>query len=438
MPSIERYLREMANISAPLIDRILRFLAANSPTQSYLNRKLHRRLDASRPRHKILIIPDVHIGDALITQSFIKPLRAALPGGEIHFIYQKSALPLIRNNPSINVHHPVFKSRDMPLAQDRKALKKLLQDIHFDLIVNFCPYFSLREIGGGSAAIPPIHFIANLIKAYSSSSEIPHVAYQMETFGNKIAGYLNPDKEIRAPMGRERPGGLFYASAKITSRTESIIRRLDIPPSARKIFYNPDASSRFTFIPIPIQSRLLKGILSSPFVDRLLMNFGRNFRGINRALLNELPENLKRKVIIIPEFTSFDIFAALVDSSELFISGDTGPLHVAGAQKIHGDSGSPFLNRTALLSIFGATSGRVYGYDSSTEGYMAAPQDAPSRVFEASPRCKNLACLNKAFKTCRDVRCFEGISPDEVIEYVLTLLREKSLIKDWREVSLPA
>lgn len=436
MPSIERYLREMANISAPLIDRILRFLAENRPTRTYLEWKLHRRLDSSKQGQKILVIPDVHIGDALITQSFIKPLRKALPSGEIHFIYQKSALPLIRNNPSINVHHPVFKSRDIPLSQDRHALKRVLQNIHFDLIVNFCPYFSLREIGGGSAAVPPIHFIADLIKAYSSSPEIPHVAYQMNTFGKKIAGYLNPAMDFRPPSGRERPGGLFYASAKIKSRTESIMRKLDIPPDARKIFYNPDASSRFTCIPIPIQRKLLKSILSSPFVDRLLMNFGRNFRGINTVLMNELPENHKRKVIVIPEHTSFDIFAALVDSSELFISGDTGPLHVAGAQKFQGESGDPFLNRTALVSIFGATSGRVYGYDSITEGYMPAPQDAPSKVFEASPRCKNLSCLNKAFKTCRDIRCFEGISADEVIEYVLTLLRGKSLIRDWREASL--
>jgi hypothetical protein len=49
------------------------------------------------------------------------------------------------------------------------------------------------------------------------------------------------------------------------------------------------------------------------------------------------------------------------------------------------------------------------GYDSFQPGFLPANQDAPSWCYQAGSPCRNITCLNKYFKTCRTVRCFEHV-----------------------------
>ena len=51
------------------------------------------------------------------------------------------------------------------------------------------------------------------------------------------------------------------------------------------------------------------------------------------------------------------------------------------------------------------------GYDSTAPGFLPAWQDAPSAAFLSHAPCRNITCLNKLHKTCRNPRCFEGCSP---------------------------
>ncbi|MFQ6038447.1 MAG: hypothetical protein ACE5LV_07505, partial [Candidatus Aminicenantales bacterium] len=73
---------------------------------------------------------------------------------------------------------------------------------------------------------------------------------------------------------------------------------------------------------------------------------------------------------------------------------------------------------TAVVGVFGATDARIYGYDSTSEKYLDTSQSAPSKVFEASPPCKNLTCIDKVSKTCVEPKCFEGLDPEPIIAYI--------------------
>jgi len=102
----------------------------------------------------------------------------------------------------------------------------------------------------------------------------------------------------------------------------------------------------------------------------------------------------------------------------VFISGDTGPLHIAAARKVSPTGRHPVRNRTAVLSFFGATPARLSGYDSSQPGFLAANQDAPSWTFVSRSPCRNITCLDKLYKTCRVVRCFEGLDLEGMVAKV--------------------
>jgi hypothetical protein len=66
--------------------------------------------------------------------------------------------------------------------------------------------------------------------------------------------------------------------------------------------------------------------------------------------------------------------------------------------------------------VFGATPARIYGYDSTQPGYLAADQDAPSRAFVAESPCRSFAHINKGAIVGRDPRCFfQGLDPDAIV-----------------------
>jgi len=56
-------------------------------------------------------------------------------------------------------------------------------------------------------------------------------------------------------------------------------------------------------------------------------------------------------------------------------------------------------------------------------GYLAASQDAPSWCYQAGSPCRNVTCVNKLFKTCATVRCFEEVDTAGLSSLVIGHLR---------------
>ncbi len=69
-----------------------------------------------------------------------------------------------------------------------------------------------------------------------------------------------------------------------------------------------------------------------------------------------------------------DAYAALIDWSDVFVSGDTGPLHMAAAWKKARKEGHVFRNRSGVVGIFGATPPRLSGYDSLRWDFLETEQ----------------------------------------------------------------
>jgi hypothetical protein len=112
---------------------------------------------------------------------------------------------------------------------------------------------------------------------------------------------------------------------------------------------------------------------------------------------------------MIPADLPLEVYSALIDFCDVFVSGDKGPLHLAAARRFSRTGKFVFRNRTAVLSLFGATPARMSGYDSFQPGYLPANQDAPSWAYTAGSPCRNITCLNKMYKTCRTIRCFDEV-----------------------------
>lgn len=429
MIQAEKITRFFTGISPQLLDGAIISLARNPSFYTWLVQSERKRLkDLSRPE-KILVVPDINIGDALIFQTFIQRIKDYFPDSQIHYIYQHKAHPLIKNNPYIEIKSPSFHGKGIPTQEDAGQILSLLKKHRYDIIFNFCPYFSPKLFRPAKTqVIHSLRLIADIIKDYSEQDKNAHLAYHAGRYAADLAQKMSGKASL--PNSASRYQTFFFADRELVQRTEKAIRTLKIDTHKTTILFNPDSASFYTFIPFDLQLNLLEGILSLETVEQLLINCGRTFRHIEKSILNSLPHELKKKIIIIPENIPIDVYAALSDHAEMFISGDTGPMHIAAACKILVDSPDYFNNSTALVGIFGATSSKIYGYDSFSRGHLSPSQTAPAKIFEGHPDCKNLTCIDKIYKKCKRIRCFEGMDCGEILHYIGSYLnfQEKASI----------
>ena len=428
MFSRDQVLRPIARISSPLIDSALKRLSFNEKLNHFLKKRNSKKLLQIGRLKKVLVIPDINIGDAMICQSFIAPLKKAFPDIEISYIYQRSASPLVCTNPDIDEHFPLFRSIGYPSDKDFMNLRDLLKGFHFDMIFNLNPYFTSKHFR--SARSPVIYssrLISNIIRNYTSSDSEAHISLQMSIFAKELIETLISKPASGSQKQKDFHHICFYTAQSPFLKAQRILKKLNIRSDSKKVFLNPDTSCSYTRIPIFMQKELLKAILANPNTH-VLLNCGFTFQGIEKELLKEIPSSCRDRVTVIPKETPIDVYAALTDHSDMFITGDTAPLHIAASKKIVVDSDLRFRNSTAVVGIFGATSSKIYGYDSFSEEHIAAPQKAPSKVFEVFPECKNLTCIDKIFKACPEVKCFDGLKPEPIIDYVNSYLFQNQSI----------
>ncbi len=105
-------------------------------------------------------------------------------------------------------------------------------------------------------------------------------------------------------------------------------------------------------------------------------------------LAEEIQRPLKKKPVSFCGKTSLPLLASLIREASLFITNDTGPMHIANALKI------------PVVALFGPTDPRVTG-----------PYQPPAAVLK-----KEVACWPCHYRQCPfDHRCLVSISPEEVL-----------------------
>jgi ADP-heptose:LPS heptosyltransferase len=377
------------------------------------DRTIMRRVRGFR---RFLVIPDIHIGDAVLTQPALTAVRDFFPDAEIDYVVNAAAAPLIEGNPEATRVLPVFSSGTFPSLTDVAALEEIIRTGRYDLCLNFSSLLQPAELAG--PAQPVLSILSHgptIVRNERDHTQINHFSYQHYRFVRSALSM------VARPVREEH-----YRGARTTLADEAIAgarhfaAQARLVPGAPLVMYNPDGASPFTRVPFLSQQALLERIAAGTSADTtILVGAGRTDAGVGQRLVDTLPSWRRAKVRIIPQRLPLAAYAALIDLADVFVTGDTGPMHLAAARR-HSRSGTHrFRNRTAVLSFFGATLPRMSGYDSSQPGYLPANQDAPSWCFHPGSRCHNITCLNKLYKTCRVVRCFEHVDVDALARVVV-------------------
>ncbi len=391
---------------ARFLDNLITGSLGNKMLGNYLHQRTRQRLRKLKQFKNILVVGDLNIGDAIISSMGVSALRKIFPNSEIDFTVKSSTKVLMEGNPEVSNLYPIYNHAPYPTTNDLSRLRNVINNKNYDLIINFCPMIS-SNFFGIKRTISYNLIASELMKNERIPESINNINYQAYKFiGNALKDFTPPDF-IEAFEGPK-----IYLSDESVIEAKNFLSNNGIDLDTPLVMLNPDASAVYTRIPFDFQINLLKKI--SKLNCNILIGAGHVEKLIEQRVISNFPPNDYKNIIVVPPSTELDTYAALIDLSDIFITGDTGPLHIAAARKFSNRTGKSLRNKTAVLSIFGSTPPHIYGYDSREKNYIPANQDAPSRTFIAKAACRNISCINKMAKACKEVRCFDNLTVNEI------------------------
>jgi len=368
---------------------------------------------------KILVIPDIHIGDAVMMQGAVQAFRDFFPTARIDYVIKKSAACLIEGNPAISNLYPLFTGAIYPAESDIESIQKLVAENRYDLCFNCSPFFEDdRLFPKGQKILNFLTSAPQMVRNDIDKSGLNHFVFQSYLFVDKLLKESSGENPLKTAF----QGVPVILSDNAFQKAKNLLMEKNVRLDKPIVVINPDTASPYTLIPFEHQTILLKRMLAM----EATVLFGTAFvhTELEKKLLETLSTDEKKKVVVIPRALSLDGYAALVDFADVFISGDTGPLHIAAARKFSKTGNVTFLNKTFVISVFGATPARMAGYDSTNPLFPPANQDAPSRTYVSESPCRNITCVNKMAKTCEKPRCFETLDVENIIDDIKKYLEE--------------
>ncbi len=396
-----------AAAGARILDVFLINLLGNNILLNSFQLNAKHKISKIKHHKRFLVVADLNIGDALISSCGVTALRKIFPDAEIDFAVKKSTKNLFEGNSEVSNLYPVYNSAPFPTENDLARLLNILNKKDYDLIINYSPMIP-GKIFGNRAVINYTLMAAQLIKNEGISASINNINFSAYNFiGNLFRDYIPQDFQD------EFKGANIYLSDNAIDEAEKFFTINGISVDKPIIMFNPDASAVYTRMPFDFQIELLKKL--NKLDCTILIGAGHVEKFIEDRIMEYFSRNDGQNIFVIPPSTELNAYAAIIDRSDIFITGDTGPLHIAAARKFSSSSGKSLRNKTAVYSIFGSTPPKIYGYDSKLKNYIPANQDAPSKVFIAQTPCRNISCINKMSKACKEVRCFDSLSTDEIV-----------------------
>ena len=370
-----------------------------------------RSLKGGHIPEKICVLVDVNIGDAVMNQGIVSILRSFFPKAQIDYVIKKSAYSLIAGNPNISSVYGVYTGAPVPNQGDISIINKLFCEVSYDIIFNFCPFIYKKSltVSSKTAVVSFLGMIPLLMRRLRDNHVPAHMLCVEYQFIRHVCSYTGASENNNSDC---KPSILI--SPQAIQAADNFLKQNNISTMTPVIFINMDTSSRFTRIPLNIQTILLKKIINLPGV--ILLGVGRLPKKIIRQVLNEFSQDQIKKIKVIFNTAHIDTYAALIDRSDVYITGDTGPMHIAAAWKYTNSKAVTLRNKTAIFSIFGATPSRVYGYDSTKDGFYAANQDAISKVYIGDNQYRNIAYINKHDIVCDPSLFFRQLNVNKIVE----------------------
>ncbi len=344
-----------------------------------------KRFD-SEEIENILIRSTNWIGDAVMTTPAIRGVRKNFPNARIAILAKPWTAPVFQNNPHVDEIIPYEASG----AGGRVALAGQLKQRGFDAAILFQNAFEAALIA--YLARIPIRI------GYARDMRAPLLTHPVACTKNirKLhqTHYYN---EILKGAGLTPDGSRLelYVSPSERKTAAEILKRENIEASDRVVGINPSATFGSAKQWFPERFAEVSDRLNREFGTKTLVFGGPG----DKELGERIKGIMNSKAVDLSGKTTLKEAIALISRCDLFVTNDSGLMHVAAA-----------LN-APQIAIFG-----------STDHVATGPRNERARIVRSDLPCA--PCLERQ---CRlgHRKCMEKISVENVLQIARRILRKK-------------
>ena len=331
---------------------------------------------------RILIFNVNWLGDVLFSTAAIRNIRRNFPDSFIACIVPSRCYSILKGNPHLN-EIIIFDDKD----RHRSLLSQLnfvrqLKDKEFDIAFLLHRSFT-RALICRLAGIPErigYHtrkrsFLLTKSIATPEKDSLHRIDYYLNIM--EKAGYKIEDRFTE-----------FFVSEEDEKFVADFLGTQGIGPDDFLAVLNPGGN----WLP----KRWLKEYWAI-LADRLILERGAKVvitGGLHdKSLVSKIRERMKEKPVVACGVLNIKQLGALCKRSDLFVTADTGPLHIANAVKAK-----------KIIALFGPTSPQITG---------------PYPLKNVKILHKDTGCTIPCYIVhCQNNRCMKAITPDEVMKEI--------------------
>lgn len=343
------------------------------------------------PANILLKMPN-WLGDLVMATPCIADVRRHFPEARITAMCQSNVAMLLKNDPSLNEIY----SYNRPSGWIRRIEHfDVIQEIRrneYDLGILFTHSFSSAWWLWRGHVKNRIGFACN----FRSPLLTKPVPFPPDMDSRHL---VNTYKELLTPLGIPLSTTVpsLYISEEENQIAGELLKLDGVPESAFILGINPGAAYGSAKCWLPERFVEVSKKMSDLDKDIYILYFG---DAASAPLVASICEKLpKERVINFAGRTTLRELVALINLCDLFLTNDSGPMHIASALKV------------PLVALFGSTD------DTRTGPYNAGT--VIHKHVECSPCYKRVCPI--------DFRCMTRISVDEVYDELVRLVRDEDI-----------
>jgi heptosyltransferase-2/heptosyltransferase-3 len=334
---------------------------------------------------RILIFNVNWLGDVLFSTATIRNVRRNFPDSYIACIVPSRCYQIVKDNPHLN-EIIIYDEKD----RHRGVLSTLkfvqtLRDKRFDVVYLLHRSFTralLCRLAGIRERVGHVTRKRAFLLTKKIPAPHPHSVHRIDYYLSVIenAGLRVEDRYTE-----------FFFSAQDQEYAQKFLKQQGITEGDFVVALNPAGN----WIPKRWPQEYWAQ-LADVLIERLGARVIITGSVADTPLVNQIQSLMIRKPIVACGVFNLKQLGALCKRLDVFVSGDTGPLHIANA-----------VNTKKIVALFGPTSRALTG---------PQPQGAATVLH------KDVGCVIPCYVgTCASRRCMMAITPDEVFRNIESL-----------------
>ena len=329
------------------------------------------------------------LGDVVMATPVIAELRKRFPEARITAMCQNNVASLLTGNPHIDEIFSFSRPNHFLRKQENRDVIGRLRQGKYDLGILLTNSFSSAWWFWRSGIKRRLGF-ANEGRTILLTDRVPFPKERGEE--HLVVTY----KRVLSPLGigiSDTPPELFVTPEE-RAIVETILQENHVPLEGKLIGINPGAAFGPAKCWLPERFRQVAfKLLENP--ENTILFFGDEG---SKSLVKEITQGMPGRVVNLAGMTKLRELVALIERCDVFLTNDSGPMHIAAAV------------RTPLLALFGSTS------DIATGPYLFG------KVIH-----KHVSCSPCYLRTCPiDFRCMKRIEVDEVVYELKKMLEDSA------------